>query len=83
MPSAPTREELHAELAAALQELFETEPAAVVETARLYEDLDIDSIDTMDLLLRLRQSRGRHIEPELFRDTRTVGGVLDVLQALD
>ena len=83
MSSAQSRQQLHTQLAAALEELFDTPPAEVTESARLYDDLDIDSIDTMDLLLRLRQSRGGQINPELFRDARTVGDILDVLQDLD
>jgi len=77
-----SREQLHAQLAATLAELFDTPEDAVSEDAKLYEDLDIDSIDTMDLVLRLKQIKGEKINPELFREARTVGAVLDILESL-
>lgn len=77
-----SREELHSQLAATLEELFDTPAEQVTEQARLYEDLDIDSIDTMDLVLRLKQIKGEKISPEMFRDARTVGQVLDILEGL-
>ena len=77
-----TRQELHQQLASTLEELFDTPAAEVTEDAKLYEDLDIDSIDTMDLLLELKQQRGDKISPEMFRDARTVGQVLDILEGL-
>lgn len=78
-----SRDALHTQLQAALTELFDTPPEDVTEEARLYEDLDIDSIDTMDLLLHLKKLRGEQIDPELFRHVRTVGEVLDTLEKLD
>lgn len=78
-----TRQELLEQLTATLEELFDIEPEEVKEEARLYDDLDIDSIDTMDLVLRLRQQRNAEISQELFKETRTVGQVLDVLESLD
>ncbi|BFM06641.1 acyl carrier protein [Halioxenophilus aromaticivorans] len=77
-----TRQELHQQLASTLEELFDTPAAEVTEDAKLYEDLDIDSIDTMDLVLQLKQQKGDKISPELFRDARTVGQVLDILEGL-
>lgn len=77
-----SREELFAQLTSTLEELFDTPAAEVTEDAKLYDDLDIDSIDTMDLVLRLKQLKGEKINPELFRDARTVGQVLDILENL-
>ncbi len=77
-----SRQELHNQLATTLEELFDTPAEQVTESAKLYDDLDIDSIDTMDLVLRLKQIKGDKISPELFRDARTVGQVLDILEGL-
>lgn len=78
-----SREQLFAQLVTTLEELFETPPGDITEDARLYDDLDIDSIDTMDLLLRLKQLKGNQLDPERFREVRTIGDVLDILEALD
>jgi hypothetical protein len=39
-----------------LAEEFEIDPEAVVADANLYEDLDIDSIDAIDLIVRLKET---------------------------
>lgn len=77
-----SRKELLAQLKETLEELFDTPAADVTEGAKLYEDLDIDSIDTMDLVLKLKQLKGEKINPELFRDARTVKDVLDIIESL-
>ena len=46
----------------------------------LYEELDIDSIDAVDLIVELKAYTGRKIGPEDFKNVRTVG---DLVTALD
>jgi acyl carrier protein len=65
-----------------LAEEFEIDPAAVVPDANLYEDLDIDSIDAIDLIVRLKEITGKRIPPEKFKDVRTVGDVVEILENL-
>ena len=78
----PSRDELLARLAADMEQLFEISPGRIVPEARLYEDLDLDSIDAVDLLVRLREWTGRRISPEDYRTVRTVGDVLDRIAEL-
>lgn len=78
-----SRQELLKQLAEAMNELFDTPAEDVTLQARLYEDLDIDSIDTMDLILKLKQIKQQTITPEMFQDARTVADVIDVLEKLD
>jgi len=79
-----TADERHAALLAAMERLFELPPERIVPQARLYEDLDIDSIDAVNLVIELRRLSGRTIGAERFRDVRTVGDVDAVLaQVLD
>lgn len=63
-------------------ELFEVEPERVQLDARLYEDLDIDSIDAVDLVVQLKEVTGRKIDPEQFKAVRTVGDVVDAIHAM-
>jgi acyl carrier protein len=72
-----TRNELLAQLAADMEALFEIPRDTVVPAARLYEDLDLDSIDAIDLLVKLREVTGKRIRPEDYKTVRTVGDVLD------
>lgn len=76
------KQEILASVRATLVELFELDPARVTEDARLYEDLEIDSIDAIDLLDRLRRRTGRKFAPESFRSVRTVADLVDSIHRL-
>lgn len=72
------RDELFAELKRILIEMFEIDPDRIVPEARLYEDLDIDSIDAVDLVIRLKEITGRKVDPAEFKAVRTVDDVVNV-----
>ena len=72
-----SREKVLEQLTVYLGELFEVPPEKVVPDARLYEDLDIDSIDAVDLVVRLQELTRRRFKPEEFRSVRTVSDVVD------
>jgi len=76
------REELFARVKGILAEMFELDPATITHEARLYEDLDIDSIDAVDLVVRLRELTGVRIESEDFKAVRTVDDVVDATAKL-
>ena len=77
-----TREEIEKTLENILVEMFELEPADITSDAQLYDDLDIDSIDAVDLIVRLRDLTGKKVEPEDFKEIRTVRDVVDTIEAL-
>lgn len=61
---------------------FELQGEAITIDARLYEDLDIDSIDAVDLVVALKKRTGKKIDPEAFKKVRTVGDVVDAVHDL-
>jgi acyl carrier protein len=65
-----------------LVELFELNPAQITPEARLYEDLEIDSIDVVDLMDEVQKYTGRKVTPEDFRSVRTVSDLAAVMQRL-
>ncbi|HZP11214.1 MAG TPA: acyl carrier protein [Nevskiaceae bacterium] len=75
-------QEIFARLRDLLVELFEVEPAKITLEANLYKDLDIDSIDAVDLIIKLREITGRRVQPEAFKQVRTVGDVVNVVYGL-
>ena len=77
-----TREELFDRIAAILRDSFEIDAARIVPEARLYDDLDIDSIDAVDLIVQLKPLLGGSLQPEAFKSVRTVQDIVDVLHAL-
>lgn len=60
------------EVQKALVELFEVDVAKIKPDARLYEDLGLDSIDAVDLVVRLQELSGRKIQPDDFKSIRTI-----------
>lgn len=77
-----SREAIEAELTDILVEMFEVDAADVSSDAQLYDDLDIDSIDAVDLIVRLKELTGRKVDPEDFKEIRTVGDVVDAVEGL-
>jgi len=77
-----TKDEILEQIKASLAELFELDPARITRAARLNEDLEIDSIDAVDLLDGLRRQTGRKISAEDFRSVRTVGDLVEAVYKL-
>ena len=65
-----------------LVEQFELDPAKITPEARLSEDLDLDSIDAVDMVIKLQELTGRKVSPEDFKSVRTVGDVQRVIEKL-
>ena len=74
------REELFKHVKGTLVKEFECEESKIVPEARFYEDLDLDSIDAVDLIVQLRNERNIEVSSEDFKSIRTVGDLLDVLE---
>jgi acyl carrier protein len=77
-----SRDQIEDKLTKILVEMFELEPADVTEDASLYDDLDIDSIDAVDLIVRLKELTGKKVEPEDFKEIRTVSDVVAAVESL-
>lgn len=74
-----TEQEIQALLTEALQQLFEVDPTQITPNTNLYEDLEIDSIDAIDLIDYIKRKTGHKLQAEDFRNVRTVN---DVVQAV-
>ncbi len=77
-----TREQILSTLQSLFEELFEISADKVTEDAKLFEDLDIDSIDAVDLVVRLKEITGKKVEPEDFKQVRSVGDVITAVEKL-
>jgi len=73
-----TRVEALEQLRRSMEEMFELDRAALVEGARLAEDLDLDSIDAVDLAARLHDLTGRRVGEKELRAARTIGDLADL-----
>jgi acyl carrier protein len=77
-----TTDELHIWIVDMLHDMFEIEKDKITPQANLYNDLDIDSIDAVDIVVKLSQLTGKRIQPEVFRTVRTVQDVVTVIATL-
>ncbi|MQQ99351.1 acyl carrier protein [Glaciimonas soli] len=81
--SAATPEaELYAWVVDVLHEMFEIDKADITPQSNLYSELDIDSIDAVDLVVKLKQLTGKRLQPDVFKAVRTVQDVVDALLVL-
>lgn len=77
-----SNDEIFARLRDILIETFDIEAERIVPEARLFEDLDIDSIDAVDLIDHLKRQTGKKIAAEEFKSVRTVGDVVEAVYRL-
>jgi len=76
------KEAIYERIAAILQETFEIDAERITPEARLYDDLDIDSIDAVDLIVQLKPWVGKRLNADAFKSVRTVQDVVDALHRL-
>lgn len=79
---AYSKPDIYEHVSNVLAELFEIERAEITPESNLYEDLDIDSIDAVDLIVELKQWTGKKIQPEDFKTVRTVQDIVDSIADL-
>jgi acyl carrier protein len=74
-----TKDDVFAKLKEILVQEFELDPDKVRLEARLFADLDLDSIDAVDMIVKMKPYIPGKIDPELFKQVRTVQDVVDVI----
>ena len=76
----PQEEKIYAALREILINEFDISEDKIRPEAKLYEDLDIDSIDAVDMIVQLKPYLGdRSVKPEAFKSVRTLGDVTVVI----
>ena len=77
-----TKEAIFLKLQEILAGEFELDAQSVTLESRLYEDLELDSIDAVDLMVKMKGYVREKIEPEQFKKARTIQDVVDLLYPL-
>ena len=65
-----------------LAEEFEVDLARLTPDVNLYDDLDLDSIDAVDLVVRLQQETGKKVNPSDFKQIRTLKDVVTAVSRI-
>jgi len=79
---APSRAQILAEIQRMMKELFELDSDRVQPEARLIEDLELDSLDAIDLAVKVEESTGMAFDEQKIRSLRTIEDVIVALQSL-
>ncbi len=75
-----TKTEILREIQLMFKELFDLDEAKVQPSARLIEDLELDSLDAIDLAVKVEEMTGLAFDEQKIRELRTID---DVLAAID
>lgn len=76
------KQQIYQEITALMVKLFEIPAESVTPDAKLYEDLELDSIDAVDLVVHLQKVTNKKINPEMFKSVRTVEDVANAIEQL-
>ena len=80
--SGTPKEEMLDHIKQVFVENFDIDEADIVLDAKLYDDLDIDSIDAVDLMVALKKKTGKKLDPDAFKQLRTVGDIGGAVHSL-
>lgn len=80
--AAMSKDEIFTWITDVLHEMFELDKSRITPQSNLYTDLDIDSIDAVDLVVKLKDLTGKRLQPDVFKSVRTVGDVVNALADL-
>ncbi len=72
---------VYQQLCTLLAEEFEIDPASIQPQSNLFDDLDIDSIDAIDMLTRLRALTGKDLAADELKSVRTISDVVTLVEA--
>ena len=61
---------------------FECSREDLKPETRLFEDLDLDSIDAVDFLVRLQKLTEKRVDPEDFKKIRTLNDLVNVIEKI-
>jgi len=74
-----TKDDILKKIQDILSEQFEVDRNAVTPSAKLYDDLELDSIDAVDLLVKMKEFIPGKVDPEMFKKAAVVQDVVELL----
>lgn len=75
-----TRDQIFLRVQNILVEMFELDEKSVTIDAHLVNDLGLDSIDAIDMVVKLQELIGKRVEESALRRVRTVRDVIDMVE---
>ena len=75
-----TRAELEQKTFEMMAEMFELKVEQLKPETKLFEELNLDSIDAVDLVVKVQEITGRRVDQADLRRVRTVKDVVDMVE---
>ena len=72
-------DDVYQQILSMLEELFDINTDQVSLQTSLYQDLDLDSIDAVDLVIELKKITGKKIQPDDFKSVRSIQDLVDAV----
>ncbi len=72
-------DDVYQQILSMLEELFDINTDQVSLQTSLYQDLDLDSIDAVDLVIELKKITGKKIQPDAFKSVRSIQDLVDAV----
>ena len=76
-----TREQILKQLQDMMVEMFELDADDVTPEAHLMDDLDLDSIDAIDMVVKLQELSGHRVDEDTLKKIRTVKDIVDLVES--
>lgn len=77
-----TKEQIFEELKNILHDELEIDEDLIKGEANLFEDFELDSIDAVDIAVRMQRFTDKKLTPEEFKQIKTVDDVVNAVLAL-
>ena len=76
------KEEIYNKVKEILNETFEIPLEDISPESNIVTDLDLDSIDAVDLIVKLQKYTTKNIDPEDFKAVRTVEDIVTAIEKI-
>ena len=74
-----THEQLYEKVTSMMAEMFDLDKSKITPESK-FEDLDLTSIDAIDLVVELQQMTGKKVNEEGLKKVRTVGDIVSLVE---
>jgi acyl carrier protein len=77
----PSEDQVLQEVQGMMKDLFQLDPGRVHPGAKLVDDLELDSLDAIDLAVRVEEDTGLKFDETRIRQLKTVGDLVGAIHA--
>ena len=77
-----SKEEIYSRVRDTIADMFDLDPRRIERSPLLVDDLDFDSIDLLNMIIKLESILGKKVRPEQLEHVRTIADLVDALDLL-